>query len=78
MENRVLKASYKLRDGLEATEEAVATIQKELEVDERLVQGDMPYVEVRGVIRDDAGLANCPVMTCPGMGATLRFYPVHS
>lgn len=47
VESKVLEASYKLRDGLEATEEAVAVIQKELEIDEHLVLGDMLYVEVR-------------------------------
>lgn len=46
MEQRVLEASYALRDGLEAAEQAVTAIRKELDVDDLLVQGDMPYVEV--------------------------------
>ncbi|CAM9400850.1 unnamed protein product [Ectocarpus fasciculatus] len=45
MEQRVLEASYALRDGLEEAEEAVATIRAELDVDDQLVQGDMAYVE---------------------------------
>ncbi|CAN0179979.1 unnamed protein product, partial [Ectocarpus sp. 8 AP-2014] len=45
MEQRVLEASYALRDGLEEAEEAVATIRAELGVDDQLVQGDMAYVE---------------------------------
>ncbi|CAB1112029.1 unnamed protein product [Ectocarpus sp. CCAP 1310/34] len=45
MEQRVLEASYALRDGLEEAEEAVATILAELGVDDQLVQGDMAYVE---------------------------------
>lgn len=49
MERRVLEASYTLRDGAEATEEAVAAIRKELDIDDRLVEGDMPYVEVSGM-----------------------------
>lgn len=46
MEQRVLEASYALRDGLETAEQAVTAIRKELDVDDLLVQGDMPYVEV--------------------------------
>lgn len=46
MEQKVLEASYTLRDGLEEAEEAVSAIRKELGVDDRLVQGDMAYVEV--------------------------------
>ncbi|CAM9256084.1 unnamed protein product [Ectocarpus sp. 12 AP-2014] len=45
MEQRVLEASYALREGLEEAEEAVATIRAELGVDDQLVQGDMAYVE---------------------------------
>ncbi|CBJ30237.1 conserved unknown protein [Ectocarpus siliculosus] len=45
MEQRVLEASYALRDGLEEAEEAVATIRAELGADDQLVQGDMAYVE---------------------------------
>lgn len=46
MERRVLEASYAIRDGLEEAEQAVAAVRGELDVDERLVQGDMAYVEV--------------------------------
>lgn len=46
MEKRVLEASYALRDGLEEAEQAVAAVRRELDVDERLVEGDMAYVEV--------------------------------
>lgn len=46
MEQRVLEASYALREGLEEAEQAVATVREELGVDDRLVQGDMAYVEV--------------------------------
>lgn len=51
MERRVLDASYALRDGLEVAEQAVAAIRKELDVDDLLVQGDMPYVKVCGWIQ---------------------------
>lgn len=47
MEKRVLDASYALRDGLEEAEQAVAAVRGELDVDERLVEGDMAYVEVK-------------------------------
>lgn len=46
MEQKVLEASYALRDGLEAAEQAVASVRAELDVDDRLVEGDMAYVEV--------------------------------
>lgn len=46
MEKRVLEASYTLRDGLEEAEQAVGAVRGELDVDEKLVQGDMTYVEV--------------------------------
>lgn len=49
MEQKVLEASYALRDGLEEAEQAVATVRGELDVDDRLVEGDMAYVEVRSV-----------------------------
>lgn len=46
MEQKVLEASYTLRDGLEEAEQAVATVRGELDVDDQLVEGDMAYVEV--------------------------------
>lgn len=46
MEQRVLEASYTLREGLEEAEQAVAAVREELDVDDCLVQGDMAYVEV--------------------------------
>lgn len=46
MEQNVLEASYALRDGLEEAEQAVASVRAELDVDDRLVEGDMAYVEV--------------------------------
>lgn len=46
MEQKVLEASYALRDGLEEAEQAVANVREELDVDDRLVEGDMAYVEV--------------------------------
>lgn len=46
MEQKVLEASYALRDGLEEAEQAVADVRAELDVDDRLVEGDMAYVEV--------------------------------
>eukprot|EP00903_Cladosiphon_okamuranus_P015016 g13894.t1 len=45
MEQKVLEASYALRDGLEKAEEAVAAVRAELDMDDRLVEGDMTYVE---------------------------------
>lgn len=46
MEQKVLAASYALRDGLEEAEQAVAAVRAELDADDRLVEGDMAYVEV--------------------------------
>lgn len=46
MEQKVLEASYALRDGLEEAEQAVATVRGELDMDAVLVGGDMAYVEV--------------------------------
>ncbi len=46
MEQRVLEASYALREGLEEAEQAVNAVREELNVDDCLVQGDMAYVEV--------------------------------
>lgn len=46
MELRVLEASYTLRDGIEEAEKAVALVRAEMDMDDRLVQGDMAYVEV--------------------------------
>ncbi|CAM9618005.1 unnamed protein product [Scytosiphon promiscuus] len=45
MEQRVLEASYALREGLEDAERAVADVRAEMDVDDRLVQGDMGHVE---------------------------------
>ncbi|CAM9524177.1 unnamed protein product, partial [Sphacelaria rigidula] len=45
MERRVLETSYTLRDDLEGIEQAVTVTRKELDDDDRLVEGDMPYVE---------------------------------
>lgn len=50
MEQRVLEASYALRDSLGAADDAIAATRKELDVDDLLVQGDMAYVEVREVL----------------------------
>lgn len=47
MEQRVLETSYALRDGLEAAEESISSIRKELDIDEQLMQGDISYVEVK-------------------------------
>lgn len=48
MEQRVLEASYALRDSLGEADDAISATRKELDVDGILVQGDMAYVEVGG------------------------------
>eukprot|EP00904_Undaria_pinnatifida_P004042 jgi/Undpi1/13639/HiC_scaffold_9.g03293.m1 len=45
MEQRVLEASYALRDSLGEADDAISATRKELDVDGILVQGDMAYVE---------------------------------
>lgn len=47
MEQRVLEASYALRDSLGAADDDIAATRKELDVDDLLVRGDMAYVEVQ-------------------------------
>lgn len=64
MEQRVLEASYALREGLEEAEDAVATIRAELGLDDQLVQGDMTYVEVHMPMRRAQG-APVPNDCCP-------------